>query len=391
MIIDIHLSNFYSINNDITLSLQAVNLRGKQALALKNHFFECGDEKLLKTVVIYGANASGKSNVIKAVRTCLKLILNSHNHNEDTVFNFEPFKFADNEKLSRFDIRFLIDGIEYEYSFSLTKTEIFTESLYFYPHGKKALVFTRDETKGKNKKDIYSFGRRIKRPLDVAESTSRKTLFISRASQMDRDIAKKVFSFFKNKVVHDYNDLSSPIFEECLRDNKKDILRLLKDVDCDIVDFRIKKVDQISKTLCITTFHKTNPLIPFDFDNEEATGTKDLFKLLPIVFTAVKEGKLLLIDGLDKGLHTKVIEFILSLFNDSDSAQLIFTTHNTNLLKRFRKDQVYFVNKDANGSSDLYSLYDFKNVKDGLDVEKAYLQGQFGAIPYINDLYDKII
>ena len=391
MIIDIHLSNFYSINNDITLSLQAVNLRGKQALALKNHFFECGDEKLLKTVVIYGANASGKSNVIKAVCTCLKLILNSHNHNEDTVFNFEPFKFADNEKLSRFDIRFLIDGIEYEYSFSLTKTEIFTESLYFYPHGKKALVFTRDETKGKNKKDIYSFGKMIKRPLDVAESTSRKTLFISRASQMDRDIAKKVFSFFKNKIAPDYTDFSSPIFEECLRDNKKDILRLLKDVDCDIVDFRIKKVDQISKTLCITTFHKTNPLIPFDFDNEEATGTKDLFKLLPIVFTAVKEGKLLLIDGLDKGLHTKVIEFILSLFNDSDSAQLIFTTQNTNLLKRFRKDQVYFVNKDAKGSSDLYSLYDFKNVKDGLDVEKAYLQGQFDAIPYINDLYDKII
>ena len=391
MIIDIRLSNFYSIDNDITLSLQAVNLRGKQALALKNNVFECGDEKLLKTVVICGANASGKSNIIKVIRFCLKLILNSHNHNENTVFNFEPFKFADSEKLSCFDIRFLIDGIEYEYSFSLTKTEIFTESLYFYPHGKKALVFTRDETKGKNKKDIYSFGKMIKRPLDVAESSSRKTLFISRASQMDFDIAKKVFSFFKNKIVPDYTDFSPIIFEESLRDNKKDILRLLKNVDCDIVDFRIKKDAQISKNLCITTFHKPNPLIPFDFDSEEATGTKDLFKLLPIVFTAVKEGKLLLIDGLDKCLHTKVIEFILSLFNDSDSAQLIFTTYNTNLLKRFRKDQVYFVNKDAKGSSDLYSLYDFKNVKDGLDVEKAYLQGQFDAIPYINDLYDKII
>lgn len=78
------------------------------------------------------------------------------------------------------------------------------------------------------------------------------------------------------------------------------------------------------------------------------------------------------------------MEFILNLFNSSDSAQLIFTTHNTYLLnlKKFRKDQIYFVNKDVNGSSDLYSLYDFKDVKDSIDVEKAYLQGQFDAIPY---------
>ena len=141
MIIDIRLSNFYSLDKEVLLSPQAENLRGKQALTLKNNVVACGNEKLLKTVVIYGANASGKSNVIKAIRSCLKLILNSHKHNEDTLFDFVPFKFADNEKLSSFGIRFLIDGIEYDYAFSLTKTEIFTESLYFYPHGRKVLVF----------------------------------------------------------------------------------------------------------------------------------------------------------------------------------------------------------------------------------------------------------
>ena len=362
-------------------------MRGKQALALKNHFFECGDEKLLKTVVIYGANASGKSNIIKAVRTCLKLILNSHNHNEDTVFNFEPFKFADNEKLSRFDIRFLIDGIEYEYSFSLTNTEIFTESLYFYPHGKKALVFTRDETKGKNKKDIYSFGRRIKRPLDVAESTSRKTLFISRASQMDRDIAKKVFTYLKNKVILDYADYSPFVVEESLKNNKEALLRLLKVAGSDIVDIKLKKRDEASSELLIRTYHRQKPSVAFDFDAEESNGTKVLFKLMLAVLTVVKDGGLLLVDEMENSLHVKLIEYILNLVNNSDSAQLIFTTHNTYLLnlKKFRKDQVYFVNKDVKGSSDLYSLYDFKDVKDGLDIEKAYLQGQFDAIPYIDD------
>ena len=387
MIIDIHLSNFYSIDNDITLSLQAVNLRGKQALALKNNVFMCGDEKLLKSVVIYGANASGKSNVIKAIRACVKLILNSHNHNEDTVFDFEPFKFADSEKLSHFAIRFLIDSIEYEYSFSLTKSEIFTESLYFYPHGKKSLVFTRDETKGKNKKDIYSFGRRIKRPLDVAESTSRKTLFIYRASQMDRDIAKKVFTYFKNKVILDYADFSPIVVEENLKNNKEALLRLLKVADSDIVDIKLIKRDETLPDLSIRTYHRQKPSVAFDFVAEESNGTKVLFKLMLTILTVVKEGGLLLVDELENSLHVKLIEFILNLFNGSDSAQLIFTTHNTYLLnlKKFRKDQIYFVNKDVNGSSDLYSLYDFKDVKDGLDVEKAYLQGQFDAIPYIDD------
>ena len=387
MIIDIHLSNFYSIDNDITLSLQAVNLRGKQVLALKDNVFMCGDEKLLKTVVIYGANASGKSNIIKAIRTCLKLILNAHNHNEDTVFDFAPFKFADSEKLSHFDIRFLIDGIEYEYYFSLTRKEIFTESLYFYPHGRKVLVFTRDETKGKNKKEIYSFGKMIKRPLAVAESTSRKMLLISRASQMDRDIAKKVFTYFKNKVVLDYAGYSSFAVEESLKNNKEALLRLLKVVGSDIVDIKLKKGDEASSDFLIRTYHRQNSSVPFDFDAEESNGTKVLFKLMLAVLTVIKDGGLLLVDELENSMHVKLIEYILNLINRSDSAQLVFTTHNTYLLnlKKFRKDQIYFVNKDGNGASDLYSLYDFKNVKDNLDVEKAYLQGQFNAIPYIDD------
>lgn len=387
MIIDIRLSNFYSLDKEVLLSLQAENLRGKQALTLKNNVVACGNEKLLKTVVIYGANASGKSNVIKAIRSCLKLILNSHKHNEDTLFDFVPFKFADNEKLSSFGIRFLIDGIEYDYAFSLTKTEIFTESLYFYPHGRKVLVFTRDETKGKNKKDIYSFGKLIKRPLAAAESTSRKMLFISRASQMDCDIAKKVFTYFKNKIL-DYAAYSPFVIEESLKNNKEALLRLLKAADCDIVDFQITKKERALTNSRITTFHKPDPLIPFDFDTEEATGTKEMVKLLLAVLIAVKEGKLLLIDGLERGLHVKALEFILNLFNSADSAQLIFTTHNTHLLslQKFRKDQIYFVNKTASGASDLYSLHDFKDVKDDIDLQKAYLQGQFDAIPYIEDV-----
>ena len=105
------------------------------------------------------------------------------------------------------------------------------------------------------------------------------------------------------------------------------------------------------------------------------------------IIDAVKNGKILLIDEIENSLHNKIVEYIIELFHASRSAQLIFMTHNTNLLnlKKLRKDQIYFVNKRDDGSSDLYSLFDYKDFRDSMDVEKAYLQGRFDAIPYIDD------
>ena len=102
--------------------------------------------------------------------------------------------------------------------------------------------------------------------------------------------------------------------------------------------------------------------------------------------------KVLLIDEISSGLHVKLVEYILNLFHQSESAQLIFSTHNTNLLnmKKIRKDQVYFVNKRDDGSSDLYSLFDYKDFRETMDAEKAYLQGRFDAIPYIDESSDNL-
>lgn len=369
----------FSLRDEMTLDLQAAKIQTQKGRALEGNLFTVGDEQMLKSVAVFGANASGKSNVVKAIRACVEMIRESHNYNEDTVFGFVPFKFGDyDQKPSSFYVRFLMDGVEYEYSFSMTRTEILTEQLYFYPNGRRSLVFSRDERKGPEKKDIYEFKLVLKRPMDVAANTSRKTLFISRASQMDRELAKQVFRFFCNEVVLDYRLPQTVSVEQLLHEQKTMLLEVLRTADSDIVDIELAGGR-------LKTYHRNNPRVAFDFETEESEGTKTLFRMMLSMMDIIRSGRLLLIDEIDTSLHTQLVEFIIGMFNGSERAQLVYTSHNTHLLNTDfqRRDQVYFVNKREDGSSDLYSLYDYKDFRDTLDMEKAYLQGRFDAVPYL--------
>ena len=379
MILVLRLENFFSLRDKMTLDLQAAKIQTEKGRALEGNLFTINGEQVLKSVAVFGANASGKSNIIKGIRTCVDMIRSSHNYNEDTIFDVVPFKFEGfNQKPSSFYARFLIDGIEYEYSFSMTQTEILTEQLFYYPNGRRSLVFTRDESKGPDKKDVYEFKPAIKRPMDVAANTSRKTLFITRASQMDRDIAKQVFRFFSEDIVLDYKQ-TPMLIESLIKKQKKQMLEILSTADSDIVDIRIQGGE-------LKTFHRNNPDIAFDFETEESEVTKTLFRMMLSIIDIIQKGKMLFIDEIDTSLHTHLVEYIINMFNDSEHAQLVYTTHNTHLLNTDfqRRDQVYFVNKREDGSSDLYSLYDFKDFRDSYDMEKAYLQGRFDAIPYLS-------
>lgn len=382
MVLEIRLSNMFSFRDEVTLDLQAAKIQTKKARELEGNLFSVDGEQMLKSVALFGANASGKSNVIKAIRACVNMVRSSHNYNVDTRFAISPFKFEDYaNKPSSFYIRFLLNGVEYEYSFSFMHDEIITETLYYYPNGRKSLVFSRDESRGTEKKDIYEFKTVIKRPFDVADNTSKKTLYISRASQMDREIAQKIFLFFCNDIVLDYQVANIDSLDNLFKERKEQMLEVLRTADSDIIDFKIQNN-------AITTFHRTNPSVAFDFETEESEGTKTLFRMMVRMIGIIHEGKMLLVDEIDSSLHTQLVEFVIGMFNHSDHAQLIYTTHNTHLLNTDfqRRDQVYFVNKREDGSSDLYSLFDFKDFRDTLDMEKAYLQGRFDAIPYISNL-----
>jgi AAA15 family ATPase/GTPase len=407
MVLEIRLSNFFSIKDEVVLDFRAASLKSQNVKALKDNLFEFNKSSVLKSITIYGANASGKSNVIKAIRFCHSLVMQSHLHNENTVYNFQPFKFNNFEnKPSSYSIRFVMKGIEYVYTFSLTRNKVLSESLHFYPKGRIKEIFSRDERKGKTKKEKYSFGDQIKRPLDVAENTSEKSLFISRASQMDREIAKEVFTYFFRSFILEYLLFGVSAIENLSSKHKEQLVEALKIADSDIVDVKIKTLkrpgknfnadlstltmtveDVVQNALEIKTYHRHAPGVAFDFLREESQGTIKLFFIMLTILDVIKNNKVLLIDEIEDSLHPKIIEYIFNLFKAGKSAQLICTTHNTRYLdlKKFRKDQIYFTNKKSDGSTDLYSLYDYSDFRDTMDLEKAYLQGRFDAIPFIDD------
>jgi len=412
MVLEIRMSNFFSIKDEIVLDFRAANIKSANAKSISNNLFEFAKTQVLKTIAIYGANASGKSNIIKAVRFCNAMVFESHQHNENTVYNFQPFKFYGyNKKPSTYFIRFVSKDIEYEYSFSLTRQRIIGESLYYYPKGRIKEIFTRNELLGKSKKEKYSFGDLIKRPMDVAENTSDKTLFISRASQMDREIGKEVFNYFHSQFILDYIGFGASAIETLTNQNKQQLIESMKIADSDIVDVNIKvlkkagkhyKADAQTMTLTvedvvrdylqIKTYHRTSPSIAFDFLTEESQGTIKLFFIMLTILDVVKHNKVLLIDEIEDSLHPKIIEYIFNIFRTGEKAQLLCTTHNTTFLdlKKLRKDQIFFANKRVDGSTDLYSLYDYSDFRDTMDLEKAYLQGRFDAVPFINDSQENI-
>lgn len=407
MILEIRLSNFFSIKDEVILDLTAGKIKTQKSRELAENVFPYGNSEVLKTIALYGANASGKSNLIKAIRFCASMVFMSHTHNENAIFKFIPFKFNGYEKKpSKFFIRFVSKGVEFEYSYSLTRTGIITEELYFYPNGRRAKVFTRDESLGKEKSEIYTFTSAIKKPLDVAENTSKKTLYISRASQMDREIAKEIFTFFNESFILGFTGYNSLSIELLFKENKSALLNALQIADSDIVDIKVKKeyrpgknvnadfttnkatIEDVEKEhLIFTTYHKQNPGIAFELLSEESDGTIALFYIMLTILNIIKYDKILLIDELESSLHTRIVDYIISLFHAGNKAQLIYSTHNTNLLNmtKLRRDQVYFVNKKDNASTELYSLFDYKDFRENMDAEKAYLQGRFNAVPYVND------
>jgi hypothetical protein len=412
MVLEIRLSNFFSINEEVILDLRTGNINTAKSKSLSDNVFKYGDIEVLKTLALYGANASGKSNIIKTIRFCNAMVYESHKHNENTIFNFQPFKFKGySNKPSYYFIRFVINDIEYKYSFSLNRTQILTESLYYYPNGRKTKVFERNERAGKTKKEKYSFGTSvIRRPFDVAENTSNKTLYISRASQMDREIPKDIFNFFHRDFILHHSNYGKSNLESLINSYKNQLLTALQSADSDIVDFKVnfKKekgrslkanldteeaffVDDELEKIELKTYHKFSPNTSFEF-SEESLGTQKLFLMMLTIIDIVKNNKTLIVDEIEDSLHPKIVDYIIEIFNASSKAQLIFSTHNTNLLdlNKFRKDQIWFVNKKEDGGSDLYSLYDYSDFRDTMDLEKAYLQGRFNSIPIVDDSIENL-
>lgn len=403
MILKIELENFFSIRDRVRIDFRAANINTTLTRELRHNVIDWNGVPVLKSVGLFGPNASGKSNILKAVSFCCRMILDSHLNNEGVVFNFESFKFDGwQEKPSCFLIDFVCNNVEYEYSFELTKTKILSENLYHFPFGRRAKIFVR------NADGKYSFGTGvISKPADVVLNTSDKNLFLSRASSMNREISQMLYRYFMNQFLLGLVNVNDVMVLDGFNTYKRVILKALEVCDTDITDIEVRKEQipapvvapgqgeisfKLMDVLKFKTFHRGNKDVMFDLDLEESNGTKKLFQILIRLLDVVKNRKGIMMDEFDMGLHTRLADFILDLIHASDGSQLLFSSHNTNLIdvKRLRRDQIVFVNKTEDGATEVYSLYDFKDFRENMDAEKGYIQGRFDAVPYVDSSVDSI-
>lgn len=403
MILKIEFENFFSIRDQVRIDFRAANINTALSRELEHNVMQWNGVSILKSVGLFGPNASGKSNIMKAIAFCCRMILDSHLYNEGTEFNFEPFKFNGyQEKPSRFLMDFVCEGIEYEYSFSLTKSRILTESLYHYPVGRRAKVFVR------NAEGQYSFGTgTINKPTDVVLNTSSKNLFLSRASSMNRELAQKLYRYFMSQFLLGLVNVNEVAVLNSFNTYKKVILKALEICDTDITDIEVRKeqmavpmtkseqdgaIFKLVDVLKFKTYHRNQKDIMFDLDMEESNGTRKLFQILLRLLEVVRGKKAIMMDEFDVSLHIRLADFILDLIHASESSQLLFSSHNTNLIdvKRLRRDQIVFVNKTEEGTTETYSLYDFKDFRESMDAKKGYIQGRFDAVPYVDSSVESI-
>jgi uncharacterized protein len=411
MLIEFSVENFRSIKNKQTLSLVTSNLSENKNQ--KDNIFSINNISLLKVAFIYGANASGKSNLIMALDIMDQIVRKSASVSAE-VIPVIPFLLDDvsvNEP-TEFEIIFIQDGIKYQYGFSVTKERICDEWLFAFPKGKPQLWFTR-EYDIFLEVTVWEYGSNFKGNKKVWEQATRdNALFLSTAIQLNSEILKPVSEWFKEKLIVNPNNRGNSIFSKkyCESvDDKLDILNFMKAADLGIEDFSLKKEeieihlpDDIPSSIKeliswdrknkIRTIHQTDSgkSVSFDLEEDESEGTQRLFSMSALFLSAYKKGATIFIDELDCSLHPQILYFIISQFCNTkinkSNAQLIFTTHDVSLLSpnsTFRWDQVWFVNKNEKQESELYPLTDFRIRKD-MKFEKAYLSGRFGAVPNIS-------
>jgi AAA15 family ATPase/GTPase len=427
MLIELTVENFLSYKEKTTFSMLASSDKEKpENLAKKVAGLpKTGTSGNLSRVsVLYGANASGKSNLFKAFEFLENLVLTSHKKQLGDRIRVKPFRLdrACLNQPSCFSITFIYEEIRYQYSVSLDENRIYDESLYHWPKSRAVLVFERTNTntfqfpasKKQTEKD------RLRAEI-YEESTLENTAFLSQGAKLKHDIIINVFSWFKNQ--HNYlpPDFSSPFTAHwCLKDEgfKQAIVNYLQSADISIIALDVvekplpESVERILKDmpeemrqeldlkhLELTTTHqgvdKRGKTFPVKFDmDEESDGTQQFYKLVGIIHRVLRNGYTLLIDEIDLRLHTLLVQKIVELFTRDESnpnnAQLVFTTHNVELLNQdlFRRDQIWIAEKNRETSAtDLFSLDEFSDfpVRKDLDLKKAYLQGRFGGIPLLDD------
>lgn len=421
MIEEFSFGNFWSFKDMQTLNMGAAKIKSKNPRLDTVNLIPVDEElSLLKSKAIYGANASGKSNVIKALVTYIRII-NESVRNEKVLEMVESFQLS-NQSMngpSFFQLTFRMENIRYRYGFESDYESIKSEWLFSTPKSREQTLFIRegDQIVEINKKNFDEAQKSI--DLSGGESESQifrsNSLFLSSLASFGfGKVSKKLIEAISSITVvsglghHAGYRIASDYLNNSER--KKFILNFLKKADLGIDDINAVelKAENLPKDfpedlkqnlkkekIIISSRGKYNEKLEligksdFAFEAQESEGTKKMFELSPFIFEALTEGVPLVIDEFDARFHPLLTKKIVELFNSEGNkkSQLIFITNDTNLLSAdlLRRDQIDFVEKDRYGASHLYTLVEIKGVRNDASFEKDYIQGKYGAIPFLGD------
>ncbi len=433
MFIQFSVANFRSFKTMQTLSMQAATIRSKQPQLDENSVFEVSPKlQLLTTKAIYGANASGKSNIIKALLAFMWSIKQSVSMQDilnQLIKKYELSTENDNEP-TFFQLIFTVKNKEnkdivYRYGFEVKDNEIFTEWLFGTPKRVEVPYFVREGM-------TVTVNERVFKGAKKFENLSKKgdneifrnnSLFLSATAAMGVTEAKNIIDVIDNLSIlsgledHQLRQFISQKFKESNVSTQKEILQFLKSADLCMEAIFVKdnNQDDFFKNLPneLKELAKKGEIKPTPFfystrskynsenekvgevtqniDEWESEGTKKMLDLSLLLLRTLEEGRTLFIDEFDARLHPLLTKKIVSLFNSKltnpHHAQLIFVTHDTSLMKPsfLRRDQICFVEKDKFGSSTLKTLVEFKGTRNDDSYEKEYLRGAYGAVPFLNN------
>lgn len=398
MIIEITIGNFLSFKEKKTLSLEATAIK-----EYPESVFIAGGYKLLKSAVVYGANSGGKSNFINGFLMMWNIIMTSGEKSSVYKNNITPFLLdtSKEKEPSFFEVVFLLEGVRYRYGFELDNEKIHGEWLFVWNGKKEEALFVREF-------DEIATTALFNEGTGLESKTRDNALFLSVVDQFNGQMAGKLIELFNGwfsvtGLNHEiYKDITFSLIED--ETYKSRLFDFFRELDLGFDEFKLvkDKFKNLSENVTeVETVHKkfdhdgnfvgyTN----FNLKDQESSGTNKIFDIAGPVFAILIKGGVLIIDELDAKLHPLLTIAITNLFNSTEfnkkNAQLIFATHDTNLLSygRFRRDQIYFVEKDYFGASDLYSLIEYreeegKKVRKDRSFEKDYIMGRYGAIPFI--------
>lgn len=419
MLIQFTVSNFASIRDEVTLSMLADSDREHEDILIPFR-----KEHLLPHIAIYGANAAGKTNIIRAFTAAIMTIRESNSKQvTDTLERMMPFAFDDEKKNEpcKFDFIFTVENVKYAYGFTADTSKVYEEYLYAYKSSKPSMIFERSDVSD------YKFVQADRRKfIEYAQKNTENKLFLATATAWNCKKTEEAYRWFAENIDTYNSDMLESMMQPVLANDPDGELQayvtsMLHTADINVSGYTVRtsnfKPEDLAgipsmpglnlmqqivdgkpgvlKKYEITTEHviegpdgKKTYTLPFQLESD---GTRRFVYISPIIKAALEKGKTIIIDEIDASLHPFLVDYILSIFSDReknpDGAQLIVTTQDVSLLslKRFRRDQIYFVEKDnRTGVTDLYSLDEFAPRKNA-DIRRGYLQGRYGAIPVIGE------